>query len=136
LKLQNGRLKKMENISKAASFVFKKEDLTDIAFQEIKMKSTLKGYNLHLEQLDIASTIMSMRIDGVYSFKNETNISIQLPLKNIGKKNTTYKMTVEELQQYKGPNVFLLARNKPDGSIYLSFDPLKKLKSKHRKKNQ
>jgi hypothetical protein len=136
LKLQNGRLKKMENISKAASFVFKREDLTDIAFQEIKMKSTLKGYNLHLEQLDIASTIMSMRIDGVYSFKNETNISIQLPLKNIGKKNTTYKMTVEELQQYKGPNVFLLARNKPDGSIYLSFDPLKKLKSKHRKKNQ
>ena len=131
--LQNGRIKNMAGLSKVADFVFKHKNLSDITFQDIVQHATITGNNINIQQLDIASSVLSMRINGVYSLNQQTDLSIQVPLKNLSRKNTVYKMTIEDLQNYSGANVYFRAYNKDDGSMHIAYDPLKKFRKKSRK---
>ncbi|MEO8149553.1 MAG: hypothetical protein ABI723_18080 [Bacteroidia bacterium] len=126
--IKDGELNNFDVLGEITKFVFSGRDFSNITFQEIKSHAALNGYDLKIDQLDLASSVMSMRVNGIYSFKNNTDMSIQIPLKNLEKKKGTYQMTVDDLRNYTGANIFLRARTKDDGKVHISYDLLKKFR--------
>jgi len=126
--IKKGQLNNFDVLGDITKFVFSGRDFDSITFQEIKGRFVLKGYDIQFDRVDIASSVLSMRVDGLYSFKNNTDMSIQIPLKNLKKKKDDYQMTIEDLQKYTGANIYLRARTKEDGKLHIAYDPLKKFR--------
>ncbi len=126
--IKNGQLNHLKVLNDITKFVFRDRDFDNITFQDIISKVDINGPDIDIGQLDIASNVLSMRVNGIYSFKNNTDMSIQIPLKNFERSDKQYNITLEDLYNYKGANVFLRAKSKENGKVAITYDPLKKFR--------
>ena len=79
--LKNGALNNFEPVKKIQSFIFKKRDFENIRFAELKDRLEISNQEIKINRMEIESTVISMYVEGIYSMKGTTDMSIQIPLK-------------------------------------------------------
>lgn len=132
--LKNGALNNFEPIKKIQSFIFKKRDFDNIHFAELKDRLEIANQQIKINRMEIESTVMSMYVEGVYSMKGNTDMSIQIPLSNLKKRGTDYKPENTGTDKKVGASLFIRGRPGPDGNIQFKADLFNKYKKAKEKK--
>ena len=111
-------------------YVFKNRGLDDVSFDEIKNKITLDNGEIFIPRMKIGSSAFLMYIKGIYSLKNNTDISIQVPLSNLQAPTDEKMQKAEEKNKgdKRSSSIYLRATNNKDGSIKIGVDLFKKFR--------
>jgi hypothetical protein len=124
--LKKGALIHFEPIKKLQNFLFKNRDFDTIKFAELKDRLTISNQDIKINRMEIESNVFTIFVEGIYSLKGNTDISIQVPLSNLKKRDSDYKP--QNTGTNKNPGISLFFRGRPgtDGSIQFKPDLFKK----------
>ncbi|MEO8765888.1 MAG: AsmA-like C-terminal region-containing protein [Ginsengibacter sp.] len=134
--LKNGVLTNFEPVKKIQSFIFKKRDFENIRFAELKDRLEISNQEIKINRMEIESTVISMYVEGIYSMKGTTDMSIQLPLSNLKKRDANYKPENTGADKKGGSSIYIRGRPGPDGNIQFKTDLFNSYKNQERKKNR
>lgn len=123
--IKKGRLIDFEPLQKMSNFLFKKRDFTDIRFGEIKSHLAVRGSEIDISKMEIESTVLRLFVEGRYSLKDKTDLSIQVPLSNLKKRDKDYKPENVGVDSKVGPSVYLHVYTE-NGKTAIAYDPFKK----------
>jgi len=130
--LKDGQLMDFEPVKNISRSVFKNRDFSNISFAELKDRLELKGSAIKINRMEIRSTVLTMFVEGKFDMKNGTDIGIQVPLYNVGKKDRQYNLENRGIHSSNGISINLRAKTGKDGKAKISWDPFKKaLKKKN-----
>ena len=105
--------------------------LNNIAFAELKDTITIKDEKITVNRMEIQSNVLSMFVDGLYDLNgNGTDMSIQIPLSNLKKRNATYTPTNKGNRKDGGASVFIRAKPNDKGELKFSYDLFKRFRKK------
>lgn len=128
VQLTNGRLIDFEPLTKVGKVVFKQRDFTNIEFADIRNSFELQGQDLYISRMEIASSVLTLFVEGIFSFNKETDLVIQLPLSNLSLKED--KEIIPEkmgVNQDAGASVYLRAKaSTGQEKVKITYDPFKK----------
>jgi hypothetical protein len=89
LKLKDGHLLNFEPLKNIAAY-FRKRDFTDITFSEINQNFKIKGTEMDIQNMEIASSVLNLYIDGIYNFKGQTDLNLRIPFSNLKARDKDY----------------------------------------------
>jgi hypothetical protein len=124
--LKDGALNNYEPIKKLQKFIFKKRNFDNIRFAELKTTLEINNQEIKINRMEIQSTVMSIFIEGVYNKKGTTDLSIQVPLSNLKKRDDDYNPENIGVNKKKGGSIFIRGRPGEDGNIKFKLDLFKK----------
>lgn len=106
LKLREGHLLEYEPLQNVSSFIFHNRDFNDITFSEINERFRLNGYEMQIEELEVASNVLNLFVSGTYNFKSNSNINLVIPWSNLKRRGKHYipkssGMTADETKGLK-----------------------------------
>lgn len=127
--VRNGRLVDFQPLVNMSNFLFRRRDFTDVKFAEVKGDLKVRGTEIDVSRMEIQSSVITAFLEGRYSLKDSTDLSIQLPLSNLKRRDKNYKPKNVGTVANVGPSVFLRARTE-NGKTEISYDPLKKFRRK------
>ncbi|MBC7886282.1 MAG: hypothetical protein H7Z13_00220 [Ferruginibacter sp.] len=130
--LKDGALINYEPLKKLQNFLFKKRDFENIRFAELKNRLEIGNRDIKINRMEIQSTALSFFVEGMYSMKGNTDISIQVPLNNLKKRGTDYNPENIGTDKKGGKSIFIRGRPGTDGNISFKLD----LFNKYKKENQ
>jgi hypothetical protein len=107
--LYQGYLINFEPLLKIKKLMFKKRNFEKVEFSPIRSDFQLKGQEIEISPMEIESNVITLYIDGIYSFANKTDISIQIPLSNLKKRDSTYVLNPNDQQTKDGSRIYLRA---------------------------
>ena len=90
LKLKDGHLLDFEPLQNISTY-FRNRDFKDITFSEINQTFKIKGTEMDIQNLEIASSVLNLYIDGIYSFNGQTNLNLRIPFSNLKKRDKDYE---------------------------------------------
>ena len=94
-------------------FIFKNRDLNNVQFAELKDTFDINNGDIYIHRMPIQSSALTMYIEGVYSFADRTDISIQVPFSTLkNKPEDDYKKIDKEKAEKPGPSIYLRAKDK------------------------
>ncbi len=129
LSIKNGALINFEPVQSLQNFLFKGRDFSNISFAEIKNKFTFKKGEVNISRMEINSSVLSLFLEGVYSTNGKnTDISVQVPLSNLKKRDKEYKPENIGTDKHGGMSVYLRAKTDEDGKIKIRYDPFKRFR--------
>ena len=76
--------------------------------------------------MEIQSTVMSLFVEGIYSKKGTTDLSIQVPLSNLKKRDDDYNPENIGVNKKTGGGIFLRGKPGEDGNIKFKLDLFKR----------
>ena len=119
--INNGNLKKFKPFEKISKYVFKNRNLDNIAFSDLKQRFRFTGTLMDIDLFEIKSTAFWIFLKGTYNFKGESDLRIQIPLKNLASipEDAVYGEQVEDGRLAK--SLFLKAVGTND-NISVSYD--------------
>jgi hypothetical protein len=119
--LKNGRLVNFAPLMEIDNNFLQKRNLSDVSFAELKDRLDLNGNDVTINRMEIRSTAVNMYIEGVFSFANSTDLSIQVPLHG-QKKNQTEAPENKGVNAKTGMSIFLRAKDDKDGKLKINYD--------------
>jgi hypothetical protein len=126
--LKDGVLNNYEPVKKLQNFIFKNRDFNAIHFAELKDRLEIKNQEVKINRMEIQSSVMSMFVEGIFSNKGNTDISIQVPLSNIHKRGADFNPQNIGTEKKRGSSLYLRGRAGPDGNIKFKLDLFNKFK--------
>ena len=127
--LKNGRLENFKPLMEIDNNFLQKRNLSDVSFAELKDRLELNGNDVYMHRMEINSTAVNMYVEGIYSFANNTDLSIQIPLR--GQKKDQYQILKNKGVKTKtGISIFLRAKDDKDGKLKISYDFLGRFRDK------
>lgn len=90
LDLRDGHLLHYEPLKKISGLVFRNRNFDDITFTEIHETFGIDGTQLHIQEFELASNVVNLYIEGIYDFRNESNINIRIPWSNLKRRGENY----------------------------------------------
>jgi len=127
--LQDGKLQDFKPLMEIDNNFLQKRDLSNIEFAELRDRFDLDGNDIKVNRMEIRSTAVDMYVEGVYSFANNTDLSIQIPLHN-QKKDPGVVPEKKGNDSKGGMSVFLRAKDDKDGKLKISYDLLGRFRNK------
>jgi len=134
--LKDGRLINFEPIKKIQKVVFKNRNFDDINFAELKDKLEISNGEIKINKMEIASTVFLIFVEGIYSMRGNTDLSIEIPLSNLKKRKADYKPENNGIDNKKGSSIFLRGRPGQDGKIQFKPDLFNKFGKSKAKENE
>jgi hypothetical protein len=134
--LKKGSLHNFQPIQKLQSFLFKNRNFSDIYFAELKDRFDIKDKDIKINRMEIQSTALSLFVEGVYSLKGNTDISIQVPLNNLKKRDENYQPENLGADAKGGTSVFVRGTPGEDGNIKFKYDLFKKFRKTETEKEE
>lgn len=129
--LTNAYIINFEPFMKMKKLIFKKRNFERVKFAPIRNDFRLNGQEVEIAPMEIESNVLTLYIDGIYSFGNKTDINIQIPLSNLKKRDSTYVLDPNNPEKKEGSKIFLRAVDENgEVNIKLAFRRKKKDKSK------
>ncbi|MBA2423455.1 MAG: hypothetical protein H0V61_09585 [Chitinophagales bacterium] len=125
INLKKGALLNFTSLDEISKFIFKDRDFNNIEFAQIKGNLSVQGQQLELSRMEIQSSVLTLFVQGVYGFKSGTDISIQIPLSNLKKRDTDFKPENIGTDVNLGPSIFLRAVDGANGKMQIKYDPFK-----------
>ncbi len=126
LVLKNGKLINFEPLENMSNFLFKKRDFSNVEFAEIRTHIAMQGKEFDISKMEVESNILRLFIEGRYSLTGHTDMSVQVPLSNLKKRDKDYKPENVGVDQKVGMSVFLHVHNDEEGKTVIAYDPFKK----------
>ena len=126
--LKNGTLKNFKPLADVQNVIFKNRNLDNIQFAELKDSMELKGDEIYIHRMEIESSALTAFVEGIYSFSDKTNISIQVPLNNLEKRDDNYEVKNKGARRKGGASVYLRAKSDGNGGVKIGLDLFKKLR--------
>ena len=120
--LKDGALNNYEPIKKLQRFVFKKRNFDNIRFAELKSRLEISNQEIKINRMEIQSTVMSLFVEGTYNKKGTTDLSIQIPLSNLKKRDEDYNPENIGVHKKAGGSIFLRGKPGEDGNIKFKLD--------------
>lgn len=104
LRMTDCHLLNFEPMQNLSNYIFKNRDFKDISFSEIKETLFLKGSSLKLEEMEVASNVFNMFVNGVYRFNGSSCINILIPWNNLKRRDKDHvpKVSGETAEDTKG----------------------------------
>ena len=124
--LKEGALINYEPVKKMQRSIFKNRDFGNIRFAELKDKLEVKDREIKINRMEIQSSVLTMFVEGIYSQKGNSDLSIQVPISNLKKRDSTYVPTNLGTDKKGGRSIFIRGRPDTDGTIKFSLDLLNK----------
>jgi len=123
--LENGQLINFEPVQKIGTTAFKKQNFSDIKFADLKNTLEIDGSAFIINKMEIRSSAITLFIQGVYDSKKGTDMSIQVPVRNLLKDQSETDLSSEG---HKGGGISLRLRAKTggDGKLKVGWDPFRK----------
>jgi hypothetical protein len=129
--VKEGELYNFEPVQKIQKFAFKNRNFSQIRFAELKEKMEIKGSRIKLNRMEIHSSVFTMFVEGIFDTKKGTDLSLQVPLSNLNKIDTTEELRNKGVDSKTGISVRLRAKTGDDGKLKISWDPFKKALKEH-----
>lgn len=129
-KVKDCELRDFEPLQNMSNFLFKNRDFNHVTFAEIKSKLKVDSTSIQIERMEVESSVFFLFLEGTYSLSDDTDLSIQVPLKNLKKRAAGYKPENIGVDAKVGPSIFLRARSDENGKTVLAYDPFRKLRKK------
>jgi hypothetical protein len=126
--LKNGALLNFPPLLEVQKTAFKNRDFSNVQFAEISNKLVFENAGVTIKRMAINSSVLTLFLEGIYGLNNNTDISIQVPLKNLKKKENEAHPEFISGDAKGGMSVFLRAATDKDGKMKIKYDPLKRLK--------
>ena len=126
--LKNGALLNFPPLLEVQKTAFKNRDFSNVQFAEISNKLVFENAGVTIKRMAINSSVLTLFLEGIYGLNNNTDISIQVPLKNLKKKEDEAHPEFISGDAKGGMSVFLRASTDKDGEMKIKYDPLKRLK--------
>ncbi|MDQ3681451.1 MAG: DUF3971 domain-containing protein, partial [Bacteroidota bacterium] len=126
--LKNGALINFEPVKKLQSVIFKSRNFENIQFAELKDRLEISNQEIKINRMEIQSNVFTMYVEGVYSMKGNTDMSIQVPLSNFKKRGVDYKPENTGTNKKVGTSLFIRGRPGADGNIQFKADLFNKFK--------
>ena len=120
--LKNGALNNYEPMKKLQRFVFKSRDFENIRFAELKDKLEINKSDIKINRMEIESSVISLFVEGLYSRKGNTDLSIQIPLNNLKKRGDDYNPVNIGADKKGGRSIFIRGRPGSDGNVDFKLD--------------
>ncbi|MEO6868284.1 MAG: AsmA-like C-terminal region-containing protein [Ginsengibacter sp.] len=133
--LKNGALINFSPIQKIQEFIFKKRNFSDIKFAELKNKLEIANENIKINRMEIASSVIRVYVEGIYSLKGNTDLSIQIPLNNLKKLDSNYIPVNKGVSKKMGSSIFLRGRPGADGNVDFKLDLFNKFHKENKEKS-
>jgi hypothetical protein len=131
--LRDGALINYEPVKKLQNFIFKNRNFDTIRFAELKNRLEISNQEIKINRMEIQSTVMSMFVEGIYNKKGTTDLSIQVPLSNIKKRDAEYNPENLGVEKKGGSSIFIRGRPGPDGNVRFKLDLFKKYEKDKKK---
>lgn len=128
--LKKGALLHYDPIKKIQNIALKNRNFDEIYFAELKDRFDIKDRDITINRMEIESTVMTLFVEGVYSLRGNTDISIQVPLSNLRKKDEDAKLENKGAEAKGGASVYLRGQPGSDGNIKFKIDLFKKFRKK------
>jgi hypothetical protein len=125
--LKNGALINNKSILNMQKYVFKNRDLNNLQFAELKDTFDIRNGDIYIHRMPIQSSAITMYIEGIYSFADRTDISIQVPLSTLVNKPGDFKKIDSAKTERPGPSIYLRAKDK-NGQVKIGLDMLRKMR--------
>ena len=109
LNLVKGEIINFEPFVKMKKLIFKNRNLEQVKFAPIKNDLVLNGEEIEIKQMEIESNVMTLFVEGIYSFGNKTDLSIAIPLSNLSRRDSTYQLNPNDPKKKKGSRIYLRA---------------------------
>lgn len=126
--LKKGALINYKPIADIQKTVFKNRNLENVEFAELKDSLELKKDEIYIHRMEIESSALTAFVEGIYSFGDNTNISIQVPLNNLKKRDDDYEVKNKGAKRKGGASVYLRAKSDGNGGVKIGLDLFKKLR--------
>lgn len=123
--LENGELINFEPVKKIGETALKKQNFSDIKFAKLQNTLEISGSSFVINKMEIRSTAMTLYVQGVYDTKKGTDMSIQVPIRNLTKDQSNTDLT-ESGAKGGGISVRLRAKTGDDGKLKISWDPFRR----------
>ncbi len=134
--LSNGALNNFEPVQKLQTFVFKNRDFQNIRFAELKDKLEIANDEIKINRMEIESNVLSMYVEGIYSMKGKTDMSIQVPLSNLKKRDADFIPKNKGADNKGGASIYIRGRPGSDGNIQFKLDLFRKFNKAQNKLDQ
>lgn len=131
--LKDGALNNYEPIQKIQKYIFKKRDFKNIRFAELKDHLEIAHEEITINRMEIASSVFTIFVEGVYSMRGNTDLSIQIPLSNLKKRKAGHDPENTGSNKKKGTSLYLRGRPGADGSIQFKVDLFNRFKKSNEK---
>lgn len=127
-RISDGGLVNFEPMENMSNFLFKKRDFSDVEFAELNSNFSISGTDMDISRMEIQSSVLSLFLEGRYSFTDSTSLSVQIPLSNLKKRHKDFKPKNIGTHAKAGPSVFLHVYREKDinSKIKIDYDPFKK----------
>ena len=134
INLTNAYILNFEPFLKMKRLIFKRRNFERVKFAPIRNDFTLSGQEIAIAPMEIESNVVTLYIDGIYSFGNKTDINIGIPLSNLKKRDSTYVLDPNNREKRESSKIFLKAIDeKGEVNIKLAFRKKKGKDEKGRK---
>jgi hypothetical protein len=111
--LKNAALINFEPLKNIQKVIFKNRNLDYVEFADLQNTFTIEKGDIYIPRMPIQSSAITMYIDGVYSFADRTDISIQVPFSSLTKKPQEDYKTINNAKAEKpGASIYLRAKEK------------------------
>ena len=110
---------------------FKNRDLNNVQFAELKDTFDIQNGDIYIHRMPIQSSAITMYVDGIYSFADRTDISIQVPISSLtSKPGENFKEKAKSKRE--GASIYLRAKDK-NGQVKIGLDVFKKFRKNNNK---
>ncbi len=81
-----------------------------------------------MNRMEIQSSVLTLFVEGIYKPKSGSDISIQIPLSNLKKRDEDYNPVNIGTDKKGGRSIFLRGQTGSDGSVNFKLDLFNKFK--------
>lgn len=128
IKLHKAEINNFGPFLRIKKLIFKRRNLEHVRFDLFEKEFVLRGEEIEIDKMQVESNVLTLFVDGIYSFGNKTDINIQIPFSNLRKRDESYEFKVYHPDSV-GRSFYLKARDEK-GKVVIKPVILSKNKNK------
>lgn len=122
--LKNGGLKNFKPFLEIQKYVFKKRHLENLTIDPLTHNLLLKEGKVYITPMEIITSAIYMKFQGVYAIKEGTDLFLEVPLRNPSK-DAALIAKGKSPKRNSGMVIFLRAQDDANGDVRIAWDPQK-----------
>ncbi len=126
--LKKAELNDFKPLTDIQKIAFKNRGLDNIEFAELKDSLEFKRGDVYVHRMEIESSAITAFVEGIYSFGNNTDLSIQVPLSNFKKRSDDYEVKNKGAKRKGGASIYLRAKDDGNGGVKVGLDLFNKFR--------
>lgn len=124
--LRQGALVHVSQLEDIGNIAFRKRDMGNITFENLKNNLTIQGDKVQVPPMQINSSVLNMDVSGVYGMTSGTDLYIDVPLRNPKKDEDIDDKELKKKRRTKGIVLHLHATDDGNGKVKIKLGSKKK----------